>query len=76
MAIIHLMKTKQISGAAYVALQADMASREGDVSATLAHLFFQCACIHGVRTVEEWDALVVVARSAESTVADAIEFGE
>lgn len=68
--------TKEISGAAYVALQADLASREGAVSATLAHLFFQCAVVQGMRTVEEWDALVNKARSAEVTIADAIEFDE
>ncbi len=73
-----LMKTttKQISGAAYVAFQADLASREGAVSATLAHLFFQCACVPGTRTVEDWDALVIAARGAEATIADALEFGE
>lgn len=68
--------TKGISGAAYVGIQADLASREGAVSAKLAHLFFQCACVPGTRTVDEWDALVLSARSAEVTVAEAVEFGE
>lgn len=68
--------TKTLSGAGYVTMQADMASREGAVSAMLAHLFFQCACIPGARTVEEWDALVLTARSAEVSVAEALEFGE
>jgi hypothetical protein len=68
--------TKAISGAAYCGLQADLAAREGAVSAVLAHLFFQCAVIDGARTVEEWDALVVAARSAEVTVTEALEFGE
>jgi len=68
--------TKEISGAAYVGLQADLASREGAVSAALAHLFFQCACITGMRTVEQWDALVIAARSAEVSIADAVEFGD
>lgn len=69
-------KTSKISGAAYVALQADMASREGAVSARLADLFFQCAIIRGERTVEGWDALVNAAKEAESTIGEAIEFGE
>ncbi len=68
--------TKTISGAAYCGLQADMASREGAVSAGLAHLFFQCAVVQGARTVEEWDALVVEARSARATIQDALDFGE
>lgn len=73
------MKTtasKKISGAAYVGIQADMASREGAVSARLADLFFQCACIAGERTLEEWDALVVKAMEAKVTVADALEYDE
>lgn len=65
-----------LSGAAYVGIQADMASREGGVSALLADLFFQCPCIPGTRTLEEWDALVNAARAAESTVAEALEYGE
>lgn len=68
--------TKGISGVAYITLQADLASREGAVSAKFAHLFFQCACVTGERTVEEWDALVVAAHRAESTVLDALEFEE
>jgi len=67
---------KRISGAAYVAYQADLAAREGAISARLADLFFQCACIEGVRSVEEWDRLVLAAREAEVSVKDAIEFGE
>ena len=51
-------------------------SREGAVSAKLANLFFQCACVTGARTVEEWDALVVAARSAEVSISEALEFGE
>ena len=68
--------TTGISGAAYCGLQADLASREGAVSATLAHLFFQCATLAGERTVEEWDALVNAAREAGATVEEAVEFGE
>lgn len=68
--------TKEISGAAYIALQADLASREGAISAKLAHLFFQCANIVGIRSVEEWDALVMTAQSEDVTVADALEFRE
>jgi hypothetical protein len=72
------MKTtgKKISGAAYVAVQADMAAREGAVSARLAHMFFQCACVQGERTIEEWDALVVQAMEAEVSVQEALEYGE
>lgn len=73
------MKTtasKKISGAAYVGIQADMASREGAVSARLADLFFQCACIEGQKTIEEWDNLVNQAKRAEVTVRDVLEFGE
>ncbi len=70
------MKTTAISGAAYCGIQADLASREGAVSAKLAHLFFQCAVATGTRTVEEWDALVNAAREAEVTIAEALEFGE
>ncbi len=68
--------TTGISGAAYCGLQADLASREGAVSAKLAHLFFQCATTPGTRTVEEWDALVMAAQGADGTVAEALEFGE
>lgn len=68
--------TKTMSGAAYVAVQADLASREGAVSAKLAHLFFQCAVVSGQRTLEGWDALVVEAMKAEVTIAEAIEYGE
>ncbi len=71
-----LMKTTTISGAAYIALQADLASREGAISAKLAHLFFQCAVVAGARTVEEWDELVNAAREAEVTVAEALELRE
>ncbi len=78
--ILLLMKTtttaKRISGVAYVAMQADLASREGAVSASLAHLFFQCALVTGERSIEEWDALVLAARGADATVAEALEFGE
>ncbi len=72
------MKTtgKAISGAAYVGIQADMASREGAVSPRLANLFFQCACIKGDRTVDAWDALVVQAMEAEVSVQEALDFGE
>jgi hypothetical protein len=73
------MKTtasKMISGAAYVAVQADLASREGAVSARLAHLFFQCACIEGQRTFEEWEALVVKAMDAEVSVAEVLKYDE
>lgn len=73
------MKTttnSKISGAAYIALQADLASREGAISARLADLFFQCAVIRGERTTEEWDALVTAAKAAEVTIVEAIEFGE
>lgn len=78
MHIILSMKTttKRISGAAYVAVQADMAAREGAVSQRLAHLFFQCACVQGERTLEEWDALVVKAMEAEVTVQDVLEYDE
>ena len=70
------MKTtsKTITAVAYIALQADLASREGPVSPRLADLFFQC--VRGERTVEQWDALVVEAMRAEVSIADAIEFGE
>lgn len=67
---------KTVSGVAYVTLQADMASREGGVSPALADLFFQCACVAGTRTVEAWDTLVNAARAAESTVAEALEYGD
>jgi hypothetical protein len=66
--------TKEISGAAYVGLQADLASREGAVSAMLAHLFFQCAVVQGNRSVEAWDELVNKARAEEVSIQDAIEF--
>lgn len=68
--------SKKLSGVSYIAIQADLSSREGGVSALLADLFFQCACIPGTRTLEEWDALVNAARAAESTVAEALEYGE
>ncbi len=68
--------SKSISGAAYCGLQADLASREGAVSAALAHLFFQCAVVPGVRTVEEWDALVIAARREEVTIQDVLDFKE
>jgi len=69
-------KKVEISGVAYVAYQADLASREGEVSARLADLFFQCACIEGTRSIEEWDRLVLEARRAEVRVKDVLEFGE
>lgn len=64
---------KTVSGVAYVTLQADMASREGGISALLADLFFQCACVPGIRTVEEWDRLVNDARSGECSIGDVLE---
>lgn len=72
------MKTtaKTISAVAYISLQADLAAREGAVSAKLADLFFQCAQVRGERTVEQWDALVVSAMGAGVTIADAIEFAD
>ena len=72
------MKTaqKKIHGIAYIALQADLASREGPVSPRLADLFFQCAQVREPRTIEQWDALVVEAMSAESSIQEAIEYGE
>lgn len=70
------MASKKISGVAYIGIQADLASREGAPSAQLAGLFFQCATVGGQRTVEEWDALVLAAREAVATVADAIEFAD
>lgn len=73
------MKTtasKQISGAAYVAVKAVDAAKEGAVSARLAHLFFQCAVVDGRRTIEDWDRLVVRAMKAEATVQDVLEYGE
>lgn len=74
---MHPMKTtKGISGAAYCGLQADLAAREGAVSAKLAHLFFQCATMTGERALEEWDALVNAAREAGATIEEALEFGE
>lgn len=69
-------KPSKISGAAYVAIQADLVSREGAVSAQLADLFFQCAATKGARTVEEWNALVIEARRAEVSIAEVIEFAE
>lgn len=62
-----------LSGAVYVGVQADMASREGGVSAVLADLFFQCACIPGTRTLEEWDRIVNDARSGECSIKDVLE---
>lgn len=70
------MNSKKISGATYVSIQADLASREGAVSARLADLFFQCATVRDHRTVEGWDALVLAARTADVSIAEAIEFGE
>lgn len=67
---------KKISGAAYVAYQADLAAREGAISARLADLFFQCACVPGERTIEEWDELVNEAKAAEVSIQDVIEFRE
>jgi hypothetical protein len=76
--ILYLMKTasKTISGAAYVGIQADLASREGAVSARLAHLYFQCAVVEGQRTLEKWEALVVAAMTAEVSVAEVLLYGE
>ena len=69
--------SKKISGAAYVAYSADLASRgEGVEGATMAALTFQCALVQGTRTVEEWDALVVKAHEAEVTPAEAAEYDE
>ena len=71
------MQTKTaISGAAYCGLQADIASREGDPGAALAALFFQAACTPGARSEDEWTDLVMAARRAGVTIAEALEFGE
>lgn len=77
-AILFFVKTasKKLSGAAYVGIQADMAARDGAVSAKLADLFFQCACIQGERVLEEWDRLVVQAMEANVTVQDVLTYGE
>jgi hypothetical protein len=77
--MLCLMKTtasKKISGAAYVGIQADLASREGPVSPRLANLYFQCACVEGQRTFEEWEELVVKAMGAEVSVQEALEYDE
>lgn len=72
------MKTtnQKMSGAAYVGVQADLVSRDGAVGAHFADLFFQCAVLKTARTLEEWDALVVAAHTAEVSIAEAVEFGE
>lgn len=69
--------SKKISGVGYVAYSADLASRgEGVEGTEMAALTFQCALVKGTRTIEEWDALVVKARGAEVTPAEAAEFDE
>lgn len=68
--------TTAISAVAYITVQADMAAREGAVSPMLADLFFQCAQVRGERTMKQWDDLVVAAMEAQSTIAEALEFGE
>jgi hypothetical protein len=67
------MKTTAISGAAYCGLQADMVSREGNISMALAGLFFQCAAVKGLRAVEEWDELVNRAKADDVDIQDAID---
>lgn len=69
--------SKKISGAAYVAFAADLASRgEGVEGTELAALTFQCALVPGTRTVEEWDALVLKAKGAEMPPAEADQYEE
>lgn len=71
--------SKKISAVAYITVQADLASKEGPVSARLADLFFQLTQVREPRTIEEWDALVVSAMSSDdptTTIAEAIEFAE
>lgn len=67
---------KKIGPIAYITAQAELAAKEGPLSARLADLFFQCAQVQEARTFEEWEALVMSAMEAESTIAEAIEFGE
>ena len=69
--------SKAISGVAYVAMQADIVSREDeDLDPVFSALIFQCARIKGARSFEEWNRLVTNAKRAEASVAEAIEFGE
>ncbi len=65
-----------MSAVGYIAIQADMAVKEGPVSSKLADLFMQLAQVQGVRTFEDWNALVMAAQAADSTIADVLEFGE
>lgn len=71
-------QSKKISAVAYITFQADLASKEGPVSPRLADLFFQLTQVREERTIEEWDALVVAAQTADDdvTIADVLEYGE
>lgn len=71
-----MKSSKTISAVAYITIQADIASREGAFGPGWAELFFQCASVGGERTLEAWDALVVAAKTADVSIAEAIEFGE
>ena len=71
-----MSEPKMISAVTYITIQADMAAKEGPVSAALADLFFQLTQVRGERTIEGWDWLVAQAMEAESTIEDVLEFGE
>ena len=71
-----MSEPKMISAVTYITIQADMAAKEGPVSAALADLFFQLTQVRGERTIEGWDALVVQAMEAESPIEDVLKFGE
>lgn len=63
--------SKKISGVAYVAYAADLASRGNGIEGhELAGITFQCACVKGLRTIEQWDALVTATHSARKDDTD------
>lgn len=71
------MKTaNEISGAAWVGVQAALAATEGMPSDAGVVRIFGASQVQGTRTAEQWMELYLAARDGECTMAEAAEYRE
>ena len=66
----------EISGAAWVGVQAALAATEGMPSDASVVRIFGASQVQGTRTAEQWMELYIAAREGECTMAEAAEFAE
>lgn len=66
----------EISGAAWVGIQATIAAAEGMPSDANAARIFGASQVQGMRTAEQWMELYLAARDGECTMVEAAEFAE